>query len=158
MIVAAGGDGTVSAVAANVAGTGIPLGVLPLGTLNHFARDLGLPFDVEEAVRVLKSGRAIAVDTGEVNGHTFMNNSSIGLYPRLVRYRNQQQHRLGRGKWSALLRATLTVLHRHPLFGVRVCTSDTELTDAHRWSSSATTPTRWRGSRSASDSASTTEV
>jgi diacylglycerol kinase family enzyme len=126
MIVAGGGDGTVSAVSAVVAGTAIALGVLPLGTLNHFARDVGLPMDIESAVRVLASGRVIGVDVGEVNGRVFLNNSSIGLYPRLVHHWQRQQERLGRGKWHALLRAALTLLHRYPLMDVRVRTGNQE--------------------------------
>jgi len=120
MIVAAGGDGTVSAVARVAVDTGTPLGILPLGTLNHFARDLGIPDSLETAIATLASGRIAAIDVGEVNGQVFVNNSSIGLYPRLVRHRTRLQHRLGRSKWRALLRATLTVLHRYPLVQVVV--------------------------------------
>ena len=127
MIVAGGGDGTVSAVAGVVTGTAVPLGVLPLGTLNHFARDLGLPDDIESAVSVLATGRVIEVDVGEVNGRVFLNNSSIGLYPQLVHQRERQQERLGRGKWHALLRASLTLLHRYPTMNVRVRTGNEEL-------------------------------
>src|SRR5256885_519626 len=67
-IVAGGGDGTVSAVAALLAGTDKTLGVLPLGTLNHFAKDLRIPLDLGEAVRNLVTGRPARVDVGEVNG------------------------------------------------------------------------------------------
>jgi diacylglycerol kinase family enzyme len=127
MIVAAGGDGTISAVAAEIAGSGTPLGILPLGTLNHFARDLGIPADIEGAIGVLAQGVLRAVDVGDVNGRVFVNNSSIGLYPRLVHVRERIQQRLGRGKWSALVRATLTVLHRFPVVDVRVETRKVSL-------------------------------
>jgi diacylglycerol kinase family enzyme len=120
MIVAAGGDGTVSAVARAAVGTGVPLGILPLGTLNHFARDLGIPSALPAAIAVLAAGEWADVDVGEVNGTVFVNNSSIGLYPRLVHLRERMQHRLGRGKWSALLRAMLIVLRRYPLVHVVV--------------------------------------
>jgi len=120
MIVAAGGDGTVSAVARAAVGTGVPLGILPLGTLNHFARDLGIPPSLSAAIDVLAEGEWADVDVGEVNGSVFVNNSSIGLYPRLVRHRERLQHRLGRGKWLALLRAVLIVLRRYPLVHVVV--------------------------------------
>jgi diacylglycerol kinase family enzyme len=120
MIIAAGGDGTVSAVARAAVGTGVPLGVLPLGTLNHFARDLGIPPSLPAAIDVLADGHWADVDVGEVNGNVFVNNSSIGLYPRLVRHRERLQHRLGRGKWRALLRAMLIVLRRYPLVHVVV--------------------------------------
>jgi diacylglycerol kinase family enzyme len=114
VIVAAGGDGTVNAVASAVAGTGIALGVLPVGTLNHFARDIGMPLGLDAAARVIVAGRRRAVDVGEVNGRVFVNNSSIGLYPTMVHRRDKQQRRLGRGKWQAMLWALHSVLRSHP--------------------------------------------
>jgi diacylglycerol kinase family enzyme len=120
VIVAGGGDGTVSAVASIVAGTPTALGVLPLGTLNHFAKDLGIPLDRAEAARTIVTGQRIKVDVGEVNGRVFINNSSLGLYPRIVLERTSQQRRLGRSKWSALFWATLTVLRRSPFLTVRL--------------------------------------
>jgi YegS/Rv2252/BmrU family lipid kinase len=115
-VVAAGGDGTVNAVASLLAGTDRVLGVLPLGTLNHFARDLGIPADLEGAARVIREESPRAVDVGEVNGRIFLNNSSLGLYTSIVRHREKQQVRLGRGKWAALFWATLRVLrHGHKL-------------------------------------------
>ena len=119
-IVAGGGDGTINAVASVIAGSDIPLGVLPLGTLNHFAKDLRLPLDVEGAARTIAAGHTAAVDVGEVNGHVFLNNSSLGLYPHIVRDREQQQRRLGRGKWPALFWATWTTMRRSPFVRVRL--------------------------------------
>lgn len=119
-VVAGGGDGTISSVASLLAGTQKELGVLPLGTFNHFAKDLGLPLDLEGAARVAARGRVVEVDVGEVNGRVFVNNSSIGLYPHIVRRRQRQQERLGRGKWTALLFAAYAVLRRYPFFAVRV--------------------------------------
>ena len=119
-VIAGGGDGTINAVASALAGTDVALGVLPMGTLNHFAKDLGIPLDVAEAARTIAAGHTSRVDGGEVNGRIFINNSSLGLYPSIVRHRESQQRRLGRGKWPALLWATLTVLHRNPLLTVRV--------------------------------------
>src|ERR1044072_3836672 len=80
-IVAGGGDGTVSTVAGQVVGHRSALGVLPLGTLNHFARAIGMPLDIEEAVAAICSGELRAVDVASVNGKVFINNSSLGLYP-----------------------------------------------------------------------------
>ena len=114
LVVAAGGDGTISSVAGALAGTASALGVIPLGTLNHFARDLGIPLDVAAAVVTTLEGREQRIDAGEVNGRLFLNNSSIGLYPAMVRRRTKQQRRLGRGKWPAMLWAAHTVLRRHP--------------------------------------------
>ena len=113
-IVAAGGDGTVNAVASALVDTDVPLAVLPTGTLNHFARDLGLPGDVGECIRVAVAGKTTRVDVGEVNGRLFVNNASIGLYPAIVRRREKQQRQLGRGKWHAMLWAMHTVLRSHP--------------------------------------------
>src|SRR5438874_4235038 len=75
-VVAAGGDGTVRMVASALVGSGTPFGVLPLGTLNHFAKDLGIPIDLEKAVGTIARGRMAQVDTGQVNDHIFLNNSS----------------------------------------------------------------------------------
>jgi diacylglycerol kinase family enzyme len=90
-VIAAGGDGTVSAVAGALAGGTTPLGVLALGTFNHFAKDLGLPLDLEGAVRVVAAGQVREVDVGEVNGRVFVNNSSIGIYPLAVRDRERRR-------------------------------------------------------------------
>ncbi|HEY8048746.1 MAG TPA: diacylglycerol kinase family protein, partial [Ramlibacter sp.] len=114
-IVAAGGDGTVSAVASQVARTQVALGVLPLGTLNHFAKDNGLPMDTDEAIAAIATGRIAQVDVGEVNGRMFINNSSLGLYPDIVLDREHQRRRLGRGKWMALAAASLHAAQRYPV-------------------------------------------
>jgi diacylglycerol kinase family enzyme len=113
-LVAAGGDGTINAVASVLAGSGIALGVLPLGTLNHFARELGVPLDLGEAARTALAGRVREIDVGEVNGRVFLNNSSIGLYPAIVHRREKQRRRLGRSKWHAMLWAAVNVLRAHP--------------------------------------------
>lgn len=119
-VVAGGGDGTVSSVAALLVDTQKPLGVLPLGTLNHFAKDLKIPLELAEAARVLAEGRVVEVDVGEVNGRVFINNSSIGLYPIIVRHREKQQGRLGRGKWAAFFFAVISALRRYPFLAVRL--------------------------------------
>jgi diacylglycerol kinase family enzyme len=120
VIVAGGGDGTMNAVACAVAGSKSALGVLPLGTLNHFAKDLKIPLGLEEAARTVVANHQAAVDVGEVNGRIFINNSSLGLYPTLVIAREKQRRRLGRGKWHAFFWATLTVLRRHPMLDVNL--------------------------------------
>jgi diacylglycerol kinase family enzyme len=120
VIVAGGGDGTVGSVAAALAGGAIALGVLPLGTLNHFAKDLGLPLEVEAAVERIARGAVGRVDVGEVNGRVFINNSSLGLYPAIVHDRERQRKHLGRGKWPALAWATLSALRRFPFLSVRL--------------------------------------
>ncbi len=111
-LVAAGGDGTVGTVAAAVAGTGLAFGVLPMGTLNHFARDAGLPLDLKAAAAAIAGGRTRQVDAAEVNGRLFVNNSAVGLYPALVKAREAQQRRLGRSKRAAMLVAAARGLWR----------------------------------------------
>ncbi len=123
LIIACGGDGTVSSVASAVAGTAAALGVLPLGTLNHFARDLKIPEDLEGAVAVIRAGHVRRIDAAEVNGQMFINNSSLGLYPHLVRQRERRQ-RLGWRKWTAFLWAALAVFRRYPFVTVRIRTGD----------------------------------
>jgi diacylglycerol kinase family enzyme len=126
-IIAGGGDGTISAVASTLVGTDRALGVLPLGTLNHFAKDLIIPLDLEGAARNIMEGHVKRVDVGEVNGRIFVNNSSLGLYPSIVRRREKQQERLGRGKWPAFLWAVLMVVRRYPFLAVRLSTEDQQM-------------------------------
>ena len=118
-VVAGGGDGTVSSVASAVVNTNKSLGVLPFGTMNHFAKDLRIPLDLEGAVQTIAAGHTTVLDVGEVNGHIFINNSSLGLYPIIVQKREQQQ-RLGWGKWPAFIWAALAVLRRYPFLNIRV--------------------------------------
>jgi diacylglycerol kinase family enzyme len=119
VVVAAGGDGTVSGTAAGLAGSKTPLGILPLGTLNHFAKDLGIPMDLARAVGVIAARRVVAVDAGELNGRVFINNASIGLYPDIVEERVALQ-RSGHRKWPAMVMATLRVMRRYPGLTARI--------------------------------------
>ncbi len=119
IVVAGGGDGTISAIAAKVAKAGKTLGVLPLGTLNNFSKDLAIPQDISDAVNTIATGTVKVIDLAEINGRTFINNSSIGLYPRIVLRRDAQQ-RLGRGKWSSAFWATLQMVRFSPFLKVRI--------------------------------------
>lgn len=119
IIVAGGGDGTISGIAVEVHKAGKKLGVLPLGTLNNFSKDLLIPQEIAEAVRVIAEGHTRTIDLAEVNGRIFINNSSIGLYPRMVRKRERQQ-RLGRGKWIAALWASLRMFKLSPFLKVNI--------------------------------------
>jgi len=115
ILVAGGGDGTVSSVASAIVGRDAALGILPLGTLNHFAKDVGVPLDLDEAIRTVVAGRIIRVDVAGVNGHSFINNASIGMYASLIAERQAMQ-RLGRRKWLAHGLATARVWrHYHRL-------------------------------------------
>src|SRR3954469_24760553 len=119
-VVAAGGDGTVSSVASGLVGTTTPFGVLPLGTLNHFAKDIGVPLDLPLAVKAIVDEHTTRVDVGEVNGSPFVNNSSIGLYPDVVVERERLRQR-GHRKWlAAALAAGAAVLGDYRGILVRV--------------------------------------
>jgi undecaprenyl-diphosphatase len=104
----AGGDGSVAAAAAVALEHGLPLAVVPAGTLNHFARDLGVETP-EEAAAAVEEGRAVSVDVAEVNGTPFLNTASIGAYPDMVRRRDALAGRMGR--WAAMAVAAGQVLH-----------------------------------------------
>ena len=112
ILVAGGGDGTVSSVASAIEGSDAALGILPLGTLNHFAKDVGVPLDLDDAIRVVAAGRLIRVDVADVNGHSFINNASIGMYASLIAERQALQ-RLGRHKWLAHGLAAARVWRRY---------------------------------------------
>jgi diacylglycerol kinase family enzyme len=112
LLIVGGGDGTVGAAASALAGTKTALGILPLGTLNHFARDLGVPLRLEEAAQLVAEGTERRVDVAEMNGRTFINNSAIGLYPLMVVDRDLQRKRLGRSKRLAMLVASVRTLAR----------------------------------------------
>jgi diacylglycerol kinase family enzyme len=118
-LVAAGGDGTISTVAGVAVRAGRVFGVLPLGTLNHFARDTGIPLDLDGAIAVIAAGRTRPLDIGEVNGRTFVNNISLGMYPQLVRERTLEQYR-GHSKWIAFAIALVKTWQRYPTVTVRM--------------------------------------
>lgn len=119
IVVAGGGDGTLNSVAAKLVGSNKTLGILPFGTLNHFAKDLHIPLELEAAVETIAAGQVANVDVGEVNDRIFLNNSSLGLYPSIVREREKKQ-RLGSGKWPAFIWAALAVLRRYPFLEIRL--------------------------------------
>ena len=122
-LIAAGGDGTAGAVAAVAVESGATLGVLPLGGLNHFAKDLGIPLELPEAVRNLSAGAVRLIDVAEVNGRIFVNNSGLGLYPYLVVQR-EARRRLGQRKWIAFFWASLATLRRLPYLEIRLMTEE----------------------------------
>jgi diacylglycerol kinase family enzyme len=118
-IIAGGGDGTIGSIAAIVAGRDVDFGVLPLGTLNHFAKDLHIPLGLDAAVANLVDGTPQSVDVAQVNGRIFVNNSGLGLYPSVVKQRKKLQQG-GQGKWTAFIRAALNTLRRFPFLQVRI--------------------------------------
>ena len=125
-VVACGGDGTLSAVGGALAGTQAALGIMPLGTLNHLARDLGISFDLDEAAATLAAGHRQQIDVAELNGQVFVNNSAIGLYPLMVADREGQQERLGRSKKFAMLVAGVRTLFRFHHYRLSLTVNDGE--------------------------------
>ncbi len=119
VVAAAGGDGTIRTVAESLIGTSTTLGILPLGTLNHLAKDLHIPLDLAGAIRAVAEGQPKSIDAAEVNDQIFLNNSSIGLYPKIVRHRERLQAS-GHHKWSAFISAAAFALKRYSLVRVRL--------------------------------------
>jgi len=124
VVVLGGGDGSLGTGAAALLGCHKPLGILPLGSLNHFAKDVGIPLDLDQAVGTIERGYVTEVDVGEVNGRIFLNNSSIGLYPSAVAHREELRHRHGGGKWLAMFNACVDVVRRFPLLDVTLQVDD----------------------------------
>ncbi|WP_372893615.1 diacylglycerol/lipid kinase family protein [Rhodosalinus sp.] len=113
-LVAAGGDGTASDVADALcaASRTARLGVLPLGTFNHFARGMGLPLDTEAAVATIARGTTRRIRPGQVNGRTFLNNMSLGLYPEILARREGLYAALGRSRAAAYLSVARALAQR----------------------------------------------
>lgn len=124
LLVVGGGDGSISGAAGVLAGTKTRLGILALGTLNHFARDLGISTDLTEAAKLIATGEARSIDVAEVNGRVFVNNSAIGLYPLMVLDRELQQKRLGRSKRLAMLVASARTLVRFNHYRLTLTVND----------------------------------
>ncbi|MGZ5431332.1 MAG: diacylglycerol/lipid kinase family protein [Thermoanaerobaculia bacterium] len=112
LFIAAGGDGTVHHVLQAVVHSEAALAVLPLGTYNHFARDLGVPLGWREALDVALHGESRQIDAGRINERFFINNVSIGLYPELVARREERGRDYPR--WKARLAAFYTTLRKYP--------------------------------------------
>ena len=115
-----GGDGTQGCAAAILSKAGATHGVLPLGTRNNLARELGIPLDLVGAAKVIAGGVTKAIDLVTVNGKTFVNNASIGIYPKLVQLREAERNRTGVPKWIANIPAAFGVIrnlrhHRYRL-------------------------------------------
>jgi len=124
VVVAAGGDGTIRFVAQEVIAAGLPFGVLPLGTFNYFARDNGLPQEVDAAVEVLiaglRAGFERSVQVGQLNNQVFLVNASLGLYPQLLADREKFKQQHGRSRIVAKLAGLLTLLRRDTKMLLRI--------------------------------------
>lgn len=120
ILAAAGGDGTINAVAGVARFAGLPLGVIALGTFNYFARELGMPLDPGAAARTIAAGVVRRVPVGEIDGRLFLNNASIGLYPRLVERRERDKRRFGRSRLVAVVSGVAALLREHRPYRLRM--------------------------------------
>jgi len=112
LFVAAGGDGTINHVLQALVHTDAILGVIPVGTYNHFAKDLGIPLGWRDALEVATSGRTRQIDAGHINDRFFVNNISIGAYPELVSKREERGRDYSR--WKARLYAAIATFQTYP--------------------------------------------
>ncbi len=120
VLLVGGGDGTVSSAAGKLMGTGIALGILPVGTMNLFARTLQVPLQVEQAVAALADGRVVDVDIATVNGKPFVHQYAVGMHARMVRMRDRLDYGSKLGKIVASTRAVLTTLRRLPIVELEI--------------------------------------
>jgi diacylglycerol kinase family enzyme len=120
VVVAGGGDGTISAVASAILGTDKVLGILPLGTFNFFARRFNVPLDLDAALEVITSGQRSPADVGDINGQLFLNNSSIGLYPTVLQRREATYRMVGRSQAAAYASVALALLQPPALLNLRL--------------------------------------
>lgn len=120
VVVAAGGDGTINAVANAVLGSGCPFGVLPQGTFNYFGRDNAISQDSTQAARVLLRGRVLPVQVGKVNGRLFLVNASVGLYPQILEDREAWKQQFGRSRFVAFVSGMVTLLQARGQLDLRI--------------------------------------
>lgn len=123
-VIVGGGDGSLNAAAQGIVQCDLPLGILPLGTANDFARTLSIPLYLEEAVRVIAAGQTRRVDLGDVNGHLFLNVASVGFSASLARNLTAAAKK----KWGTLgyALAALRLLHQSRPFSATLMHQDGE--------------------------------
>jgi len=122
-----GGDGTISTAAAIFAGHKTVLGILPLGTMNFFARALGIPLRLEEAVKALLTGEKQHIDSGEVNGRIFVHHVTLGLHPRIVAGRERARYRSRLGKKLAWFKSWWKLIRQAPRMSLRLAVDSDRL-------------------------------
>ncbi|CAN5567484.1 diacylglycerol kinase family protein [soil metagenome] len=126
VVVAAGGDGTINAVAQATLGSGCAFGVLPQGTFNYFSRTHGIPRDTAEALHVLLTESVRPAQVGLVNDRVFLVNASLGLYAELLEERESYKSRYGRSRWIAFFAGLITVLRGHRQWRLRLASRGQE--------------------------------
>lgn len=140
VVVAAGGDGTINAVAQATLGSGCAFGVVPQGTFNYFSRTHGIPADTAQAMQVLLQHEALPVQVGLVNQKVFLVNASLGLYPKLLEDREAWQKQLGRSRLVAFGAGLMTLLSWHRNLRLEI--------EVHGQASEVRTPTLFVGNNS----------
>jgi diacylglycerol kinase family enzyme len=116
IVAAAGGDGTINAVAQALMGTNVTLGIVPAGTLNTLAKALDIPPEPDAIIDVLLHGQVRSIDVGDVNGHIFLSTTTVGVHPMIASAREQYRDSVRAGHWRAFHHAVLNILRRPPLF------------------------------------------
>jgi diacylglycerol kinase family enzyme len=119
-LVVAGGDGTVNGAVDEIGGSSTPLGIIPRGTYNHFARDLGLPDDEDACIEIIAAKNMRTVDIAEANGKIFLNNASIGAYPFALILRDQYENHRGMQKRFAMIGAVIKTFFIFPVVSVTI--------------------------------------
>ncbi|HEY3663297.1 MAG TPA: diacylglycerol kinase family protein [Chthoniobacterales bacterium] len=127
VLVAGGGDGTICGVAEAAREHGKTLGVLPLGTFNYFAKNLGIPLELEEAARVILEGESVRASVLDLDGRLILNNSSIGIHPAVLMQRRKLYRRWGRNQLNAYLSVLITASQPAPRLRVRLATDEGEV-------------------------------
>jgi diacylglycerol kinase family enzyme len=127
IVIAGGGDGTISAAAAALMGKDKTLAVLPAGTMNLFARSLGIPLSLEPAIEAFADGRTLAVDMASANGRPFIHQFSVGMHAKMVGMRDSMEFTSRWGKLRASFRAALATVLDPPSLKVSLTVGDAEM-------------------------------
>ncbi|MER8752050.1 diacylglycerol kinase family lipid kinase [Mesorhizobium sp. M1050] len=127
VVLAGGGDGTISAAAARLMGTKKALAILPAGTMNLFARGLGIPQTLDAALESFADGEIIAVDMATANGRPFIHQFSIGIHAKLVQLRQKMEFGSRLGKIRASAKAAWATINNPPAMNVTLSIGDAEM-------------------------------
>ncbi len=124
ILVASGGDGTINCIMQTICGSGIPIGIIPQGTFNLFARSHNIPENLPDALDVLIEGRYESVQLGRINNRIFLVNASLGLYPELLEDREEFNRHYGRNRTTALFAGAISLLKNFRALHLKLHTKD----------------------------------
>lgn len=128
VVMVGGGDGTISSAAARLMGRKKALAILPAGTMNLFARSLGIPQNLEAAVQAFASGEIALVDMASANGQPFVHQFSIGMHAKMVRIREKMDFGSRLGKIRASARAAWAAINNPPAMNISLTIGEAEVT------------------------------